>query len=123
MPQRLFIVAAGLVGAAGVALSAAAAHAGGGNVGTAANFLLLHAPAFLAIGLLNAGRALQLAGLVLLLGSAARERPAGAWLSRWPAVSGRRTSRRRLDDRGVARHCDGWATASRALTALRRSSG
>ena len=69
MPQRLFIVAAGLVGAAGVALSAAAAHAGGGNAGTAANFLLLHAPAFLAVGLLGiGGRVLQVAALVLLFG-------------------------------------------------------
>jgi uncharacterized membrane protein YgdD (TMEM256/DUF423 family) len=65
---RLLVTVAGLCGAAGVALSAAAAHAGGGNVGTAANFLLLHAPAFLALGLLAAGRWLDIAASVLLLG-------------------------------------------------------
>ena len=47
---RILIAAADLCGAAGVALSAAAAHAGGGNVGMAASFLLMHAPALLAAG-------------------------------------------------------------------------
>jgi len=65
---RSLVVFAGLCGAAGVALSAAAAHAGGGNVGTAANFLLLHAPALLAVGLLGAGRWLNAAASVLFLG-------------------------------------------------------
>ncbi|MEO3997130.1 DUF423 domain-containing protein [Mesorhizobium sp. CAU 1732] len=64
------IAAAGLCGAAGVALSAAAAHVGGGNLGTAANFLLMHAPALLAIGLLGQRRSLTIAGYVLLLGMA-----------------------------------------------------
>jgi uncharacterized membrane protein YgdD (TMEM256/DUF423 family) len=69
MPMvRLFVSFAGLCGAAGVALSAVAAHAGGGNVGTAANFLLVHAPAFLAVGLLGAGRWLNIAAGVLFLG-------------------------------------------------------
>lgn len=68
MTGRLFVAAAGLCGAAGVALSAAAAHAGGGNLGTAASFLLMHAPTFLAIGLLGAGRILRIGGFVLLLG-------------------------------------------------------
>lgn len=54
-PERILVLAGGLSGAAGVALSATAAHAGGGNIGTAASFLLMHAPVFLAIGLL-AGR-------------------------------------------------------------------
>lgn len=66
--QKLFILAGGLAGAAGVALSAAAAHTGGGNVGTAASFLLAHAPAFLAIGLLGRGRLLAGGGAVLLAG-------------------------------------------------------
>jgi uncharacterized membrane protein YgdD (TMEM256/DUF423 family) len=66
--DRILVVFAGLCGAAGVALSAAAAHAGGGNVGTAASFLLMHAPAFLALGLAARGHALRLAGLALLLG-------------------------------------------------------
>jgi uncharacterized membrane protein YgdD (TMEM256/DUF423 family) len=66
--MRLLVMVAGLCGAAGVALSAVAAHAGGGNVGTAADFLLLHAPAFLAVGLLAAGRWLDVAAAVLFLG-------------------------------------------------------
>lgn len=66
--QRTFILAGGLAGAAGVALSAAAAHAGGGNVETAARFLLAHAPALLAIGLLGRGRVLAAGGCALLLG-------------------------------------------------------
>lgn len=66
--RKLFILAAGLAGAAGVALSAVAAHAGGGNVGTAASFLLAHAPALLAIGLLGANRLLSIAGALLIFG-------------------------------------------------------
>lgn len=72
--QAGFIFAGGLLGAAGVALSAVAAHAGGGDVGIAAAFLLAHAPAFLAIGLhgrgglLSAGGAVLLAGVVLFCG-------------------------------------------------------
>ena len=68
--DRFLIVAAGLCGAAGVALSAAAAHAGGGNVATAASFLLMHAPVFLAVGLLGSGRWLRMAAFVLLAGVA-----------------------------------------------------
>ncbi len=68
MSGRFLVFAGGLCGAAGVALSAAAAHAGGGNLGTAASFLLMHAPAFLAIGLLGAGRFLRIGGFVLLFG-------------------------------------------------------
>lgn len=66
--QRLFILAGGLVGAGGVALSAVAAHAGGGNVATAASFLLAHAPLLLAIGLLGRGRLLAAGGAVTLAG-------------------------------------------------------
>ncbi len=65
---RFFIVVGGLAGAAGVALSAVAAHAGGGNVGTAASFLLAHAPALLAIGLIGGNRLLKGGGAILLLG-------------------------------------------------------
>ena len=66
----LMIIAGGLFGAAGVALSAMAAHAGGGNLGTAATMLLAHAPALLALGLLprEGSRMLALGGLVLALG-------------------------------------------------------
>lgn len=66
--DRILIVFAGLCGAAGVALSAVAAHAGGGNTGTAASFLLMHAPALLVLGLAARGQAMRLAGFALLLG-------------------------------------------------------
>lgn len=66
--NRLFILAAGLTGAAGVALSAAAAHAGGGNTGTAASMLLMHAPALLAVGLAGARRPLKIGATILLAG-------------------------------------------------------
>ena len=65
---RILIFAGGLCGAAGVALSAAAAHLGGAFVGTAASFLLMHAPVFLAIGLIGASRILRLGSLILLVG-------------------------------------------------------
>lgn len=66
----ILVLGAGLLGAAGVALLAAAAHAGGDNLDTAAAFMLAHAPALLAIGLLGKGRILAIAGLVLLAGVA-----------------------------------------------------
>ena len=65
---RILILAGGLCGAAGVALSAAAAHLGGAFVGTAASFLLMHAPVFLAVGLAGANRILRIGSLVLLVG-------------------------------------------------------
>lgn len=68
MVNRLFILAAGIVGAAGVAAAAAAAHQGGGNLETAAQFMLFHAPALLAIGLFGGGLALRTGGSVLLAG-------------------------------------------------------
>ncbi|MGS1093458.1 DUF423 domain-containing protein [Aquamicrobium terrae] len=70
MNNRLLVFAAGTSGAAGVALSAAASHGGGPFTGTAASFLVMHAPALLAIGLLTASRTLHAAGLLLLLGLA-----------------------------------------------------
>ncbi|MGX5804330.1 DUF423 domain-containing protein [Bradyrhizobium sp. Arg314] len=66
--SRILVLVAGLLGAAGVALSAAAAHRGGAFTGTAANFLLMHAPVFLAVGLAGGGRCLRIASLVLLVG-------------------------------------------------------
>ncbi|WP_245273169.1 DUF423 domain-containing protein [Mesorhizobium sp. L2C084A000] len=51
-----------------MALSAAAAHLGGAFVGTAASFLLMHAPVFLAAGLLGANRMLRIGSLILLVG-------------------------------------------------------
>ncbi|MGP2492190.1 DUF423 domain-containing protein [Mesorhizobium sp. PUT5] len=65
---RVLVFAAGIAGAAGVALSAAAAHLGGAFTGTAASFLLAHAPALLAAGLAGASRTLRAGALVLLLG-------------------------------------------------------
>ncbi|MER9291327.1 DUF423 domain-containing protein [Mesorhizobium sp. M0510] len=65
---RILALAGGLCGAAGVALSAAAAHLGGAFVGTAASFLLMHAPVFLAAGLLGANRMLRIGSLILLVG-------------------------------------------------------
>lgn len=53
---RIFTALAGLFGAAGVGMSAAAAHIGGPNAATAAQFLLFHAPALLGVSLaLRAG--------------------------------------------------------------------
>ena len=69
--SRALIALAGLCGAAGVGLSAAAAHAGGGNLATAAAMLLAHAPALLAIGLFmrtGGNRLLAAGALVLALG-------------------------------------------------------
>jgi uncharacterized membrane protein YgdD (TMEM256/DUF423 family) len=65
MLQRLLVFSGGLAGAAGVGLSAMAAHAGGGNLATVAPMLLMHAGPLLAIG---------------LSGSAAMRRPAVAVL-------------------------------------------
>lgn len=66
--SRVLVLAGGLCGATGVALSAAAAHLGGAFVGTAASFLLMHAPMFLAAGLLGANRIVQVGSLILLVG-------------------------------------------------------
>ena len=69
MLDRLLILFGGLCGAAGVALSAAAAHSSGGNLATAASFLLMHAPVFLAVGLFGPkSAALRFGAPALLLG-------------------------------------------------------
>ncbi|QFU17410.1 DUF423 domain-containing protein [Microvirga thermotolerans] len=74
--DRLPVVAAGLSGCLGVALSAAASHlTGGGQLQTAAQFLLFHAPALLAIPALAASsllhpRLARAAGVLLVLGLA-----------------------------------------------------
>jgi uncharacterized membrane protein YgdD (TMEM256/DUF423 family) len=67
---RILVAAGGLCGALGVALSAMAAHRGGAFTGTAASFLLMHAPVFLAIGLVGGNRILRTGGLILLIGLA-----------------------------------------------------
>ncbi|MET0529178.1 MAG: DUF423 domain-containing protein [Microvirga sp.] len=73
LATRALIVLAALSGVLGVGLSAAAAHVAGGNLTTAAQFLLFHAPALLALAALIAAGALhsalaQAAGFVLVLG-------------------------------------------------------
>ncbi|MER8866101.1 DUF423 domain-containing protein [Mesorhizobium sp. M0751] len=65
---RILVLAGCLCGATGVALSAAAAHLGGAFVGTAASFLLMHAPVFLAVGLLGGNSILRTGSLILLVG-------------------------------------------------------
>ena len=74
LPERLLTGLAALCGLVGVALSAAAAHvAGGSNLQIAAQFLLFHAPALLALVVLIHVEAVRprlarLAGFVLILG-------------------------------------------------------
>lgn len=81
--DRFILVIAALIGAVGVGLAAYAAHVpGGGNVATAANMLLFHAPALGLVALasaLNAGRRwlaraaalVMMAGLALFCGALA----------------------------------------------------
>lgn len=81
--NRLAVLSAGLAGAAGVGLSAMAAHRGGAFLGTASAMLLANAPALLALGLkqaagsnrfLSLAAAMLAAGLILFCGDlAARE--------------------------------------------------
>lgn len=68
--DRVFLALGGLCGAFGVALSAAAAHSGGANVGTVANFLMFHAPAFIALSIVPRGTFMALACWVLFAGLA-----------------------------------------------------
>jgi uncharacterized membrane protein YgdD (TMEM256/DUF423 family) len=75
LPERILVVVAALSGVLGVGLSAAAAHLAGGNLATAAQFLLFHAPALLALVALSEGGAVspgvaRLGGFVLILGLA-----------------------------------------------------
>ncbi len=69
IPYRPLLIAAGLCGALGVALSAVAAHrADLPNLGTAANMLMFHAPAFLALSLAARNRVRLIASFVLVAG-------------------------------------------------------
>lgn len=67
-PDRILLLMGGVAGALGVALSAVAAHSGGGNIATAASFLLMHAPALLVLSLLATNRIARIGGLVLVVG-------------------------------------------------------
>ena len=66
--SRPLLVAGALCGAAGVALAARGSHGGDANLTIAANFLIMHAPALLAIAALPLGRWIRWAGWVLLAG-------------------------------------------------------
>ncbi len=74
--NRIFILLAGLAGAAGVALAARDAHPGVLTISpsadllkTASTILMVHAPALLAIGIAGAaGRILAVGGAVITLG-------------------------------------------------------
>ncbi len=70
MLARFLILAAGLFGAAGVALSAVAAHGGATNTATAATFLVVHAPALLIVGLTFFNALMRWAAVILLVGVA-----------------------------------------------------
>lgn len=70
MLARFLILVAGLCGAAGVALSAVAAHGGAANTATAATFLVVHAPVLLVIGMAVFNNIMRWAAIVLLLGLA-----------------------------------------------------
>lgn len=63
-----FVMVAGLAGAAGVALSAVAAHTQTAHTGTAAQFLLFHAPLFLILGAVDAAPWRKRAGGLVLVG-------------------------------------------------------
>ena len=71
--SRILVFAAGLAGAAGVALSAAAAHRGGANLGAAATIFLVHGPSLLGLALFSnrlarIGAYVLIAGLILFCG-------------------------------------------------------
>lgn len=72
MLGRAAVLLAGLAGALGVALAAAAAHGGGGPYASqTSTILLFHAPALLALGLhASPGRLLNVATVLLALGLA-----------------------------------------------------
>ncbi len=67
--QRLTTIAAGILGACGVALAAAGAHlAPGGNLTTASTMLLVHAAALLALAqMASPWRLLRRLGVIVLL--------------------------------------------------------
>ena len=70
MLARLLILAAGLCGATGVALSAVAAHGSSPNTASAATLLVVHAPALLVVGLIFFNAVMRWAAVILLLGLA-----------------------------------------------------
>ena len=75
--SRLLLAAAGLLGASGVGLAAAAAHRGGGNLDVAGYMLMIHAAAIAGLalagrgGLLLGGASLLAVGVALFAGDIA----------------------------------------------------
>lgn len=67
--QRLLLVAAGLIGAMGVMAAASASHGASRNLGAIASIGLAHGPALLALGLTTRSRALNIAALLLVIGT------------------------------------------------------
>ena len=68
---RILTFTGGVCGALGVALSAVAAHQPElPNLGTTANMLLFHAPAFLALGLIAGNKVRLVGGWILVAGLA-----------------------------------------------------
>jgi uncharacterized membrane protein YgdD (TMEM256/DUF423 family) len=91
--NRFLVAAAGLCGALGVAAAAAASHGGKADLAIAANFLLMHAPVLLGLGLLQgrlalAAAAVLTAGLVLFAGDLAMRDLAGTPLFLFAAPLG-----------------------------------
>jgi uncharacterized membrane protein YgdD (TMEM256/DUF423 family) len=66
-PNRPLVAAAGLCGALGVAVAAAASHKADPNLAIAGNFLLLHAPALIGLSLIAANRLAAIAGWILVV--------------------------------------------------------
>ncbi|MEW9808228.1 DUF423 domain-containing protein [Mesorhizobium sp. ZMM04-5] len=70
MPNRLLIFAAGVCGAAGVGLSAVAAHGGSPNTANAATLLVVHAPVFMVAGMVDFNAVLRWSAAILFVGLA-----------------------------------------------------
>ena len=66
--SRVLLALAGLLGALGVAASAAGSHGAETNLTTAGTFLLLHAAALIGLGAWRDNRLATIAGWVLALG-------------------------------------------------------
>lgn len=66
--ERLLFLSGALLGATGVALSAVAAHQAGGDLGTAASFMLIHAPALLVLASNRFGRLQSVGAWIVVLG-------------------------------------------------------
>ena len=91
--NRPMLFCGGLAGALGVAASAAAAHAGGPNLGSVAVILMAHAPAFLVLSQIRRGFAavggyVILAGVLLFCGDLVARDIAGQRLFPFAAPSG-----------------------------------